>query len=161
MPLGEGVSRAGLEFMLELLSLLVIVESQDNDWLSRPKACRLSRLGCNILLEAFGEVCRGAEVGLMPGRFAAEEIGGFYQSGPPPLPFAEATKSHERRICIAPEAMPRRASQNRRSQCEFEPAPVGFLTWFFEPSLQRAILEELMNYLASGEVDNAPVAACG
>ena len=50
---------------------------------------------------------------------------------------------------------------NRRSQCEFEPAPVGFLTWFFDPSLQRAILEELMNDLASGEVDNAPVAACG
>jgi hypothetical protein len=51
--------------------------------------------------------------------------------------------------------------ENRRSQCEFEPAPVGFLTWFFDPSLQRAILEELMNDLASGEVDNAPVAACG
>jgi len=53
------------------------------------------------------------------------------------------------------------ASLNRRSQCEFEPAPVGYLTWFFEPSLQRALLEELMNDLASGEVDNAPVAACG
>jgi len=49
--------------------------------------------------------------------------------------------------------------KSRRSLCDFERVPVAFLSWFFEPSLQRAIIEELMADLTSGEVDNGPVAA--
>lgn len=51
------------------------------------------------------------------------------------------------------------SSHTRRSPCDVERAPVAFLSWFFEPSLQRAIIEELMADLASGEVDNGLVAA--
>ena len=47
----------------------------------------------------------------------------------------------------------------RRSLCDFEHVPAGFLSWFLVPSLQRNVLAELMADLASGEVHSAPVAA--
>lgn len=48
---------------------------------------------------------------------------------------------------------------NRRSLCEFERVPVGFLTWFFDPSLQRGIIAELTADWAAGTLENGPVEA--
>jgi len=41
---------------------------------------------------------------------------------------------------------------NRRSPCDVERAPVAFLSWFFDPSLQRALIEELMAVLLGTRV---------
>jgi hypothetical protein len=48
----------------------------------------------------------------------------------------------------------------RLSLGEFERAPLGFLAWFFEPSLQRNVLQELMADWGAGTIDQAPVEVC-
>jgi hypothetical protein len=58
---------------------------------------------------------------------------------------------------LAPALLPLRG--NRRSFCGFERTVTAFFDWFTQPSLQRAMIEELMADLASGEADNGPVAA--
>jgi len=38
--------------------------------------------------------------------------------------------------------------------------PLGFMAWFFDPSLQRNVLQELMADWVAGTIDQAPVEAC-
>jgi len=47
----------------------------------------------------------------------------------------------------------------RNAPAEFERVPLGFLAWFFKPSVQRTILEELMEDWGDGTLDQAPVEA--
>jgi len=47
----------------------------------------------------------------------------------------------------------------RNAPADFERVPLGFLAWFFKPSVQRTIFEELMEDWGDGTLVQAPVEA--
>jgi len=48
---------------------------------------------------------------------------------------------------------------HRTSHPDFERVPLGFLTWFLDPSLQRNVIEELMADWVAGTLDDGPFEA--